>query len=79
MYNLDNPMLVVEAPTLDDETAVKVYGFLQRLADTFEANYYAQMERYYKKYNDFHYAKTSDQDDNGPRGDQRGFDDEPPF
>ena len=34
---VDNPMLVIEAPNLDDETAVKVFGFLQRLTDTFEA------------------------------------------
>lgn len=79
MYNLDNPMLVVEAPTLDDETAVKVYGFLQRLADTFEANYYTQMERYYKKYNEQNYARCSDQDVNEEYSDQRGFDDEIPF
>jgi hypothetical protein len=76
---VDNPILVVEAPILDDETAVKVFGFLQRLTDTFEANYYAQIERYYKKYNGLHYARTSDSDMNEPSGDQRGFDDEISF
>ena len=76
---MDNPVLVVEAPDLDDETAVKVFGFLQRLADTFEANYYTQMKRYYQKYNNLHYAKISGQDIDEVCGDQRGFDDEIPF
>ncbi|OGT44748.1 MAG: hypothetical protein A3E82_01125 [Gammaproteobacteria bacterium RIFCSPHIGHO2_12_FULL_38_11] len=76
---MDNPMLVIEAPNLDDETAVKVFGFLQRLADTFEANYYTQMERYYRKYNNLHYAHSSNEHINEASGDQRGFDDEIPF
>lgn len=76
---MDNPMLVVEAPNLDDETAVKVLGFLQRLTDTFEANYYTQLERYYRKYNDLHYARSSDPGIDETTGDQRGFDDEIPF
>ena len=76
---VDNPVLVVEAPILDDETAVKVFGFLQRLTDTFEANYYTQMERYYQKYNNLHYASRSDKHINETHGDQRVFDDEIPF
>jgi hypothetical protein len=76
---VDNPVLVVEAPILDDETAVKVFRFLQRLTDTFEANYYTQMERYYRKYNDFNYTSHSDNHINEAYGDQRGFDDEIPF
>ena len=76
---MDNPVLVVEAPILDDETAVKVFRFLQRLTDTFEANYYAQLEKYYRKYNDFYYTSRSDKHINEAYGDQRGFDDEIPF
>lgn len=76
---MDNPVLVVPAPNLDDETAVKVFGFLQRLTDAFEANYYTQLERYYRKYNNRHYARSSDQHINEAYGDQRGFDDEIPF
>jgi hypothetical protein len=76
---VDNPVLVVEAPILNDETAVKVFRFLQRLADTFEVNYYTQLERYYRKNNDFYYVSRSDHHINEAHGDQRVFDDEIPF
>ena len=76
---MDNPMLVVEAPILDDETAVKVFRFLQRLTDTFEANYYTQLERHYRKYKDFYYSSRCDKYINEAYGDQRVFDDDTTF
>jgi hypothetical protein len=43
---VDNPVLIVEAPILDDESISKIYEFLQNLTFAFDAHYYKQLRRY---------------------------------
>ena len=42
---MDNPVLIVEAPILNDEAAKIVYAFLQNLVLAFESHYYPQLGR----------------------------------
>lgn len=42
---MDKPILIVEAPELDDDAAARVYEFLQDLVLGFEAHYYTQLVR----------------------------------
>ena len=43
---MDKPMLIVEVPVLDDQSATYVYQFLQDLTLAFESCYYKQLVRY---------------------------------
>lgn len=42
---MDKPVLIIEAPELDDDGAASVYHFLQELVLAFESHYYAQLVR----------------------------------
>lgn len=72
---MDNPKLIVEAPILDDESAVKIFDFLYDLTLSFESCYYKQLLRRSQ------YCDPPDGPDylNDTQGDQRFFDDEIPF
>lgn len=72
---VDNPVLIIDAPILDDESIAKVYEFLQNLTFAFDAHYYNQLRRC---------SRTKTQSDshtylNDIQGDQRSLDDEIPF
>ncbi len=41
--------LVIEAPTLTDETAVNLQDFFYALMKAFEEHYHHQIERYYRE------------------------------
>ena len=72
---MDNPVLIIEAPILDDESVVKIYDFLQNLIFAFDAHYYVQLQRYSRKVN------QPDGPDylNDIQGDHGFYDDEIPF
>ena len=44
---VDKPVLFMEMPKLDTDTAVEVYEFLCSLASSFEAHYYKQIKEYF--------------------------------
>lgn len=68
---MDNPVLMIDAPILDDESAANVYQFLQDLTLAFESQYYNQLKRFNKNNNvDWHDDK---------QGEQLFFDDDVPF
>ena len=68
---VDNPVLMIDAPILDDESAANVYQFLQDLTLAFESQYYNQLKRFNKNNNvDWHDDK---------QGEQLFFDDDVPF
>lgn len=46
---MDNPILIVEMPSLNDESVAGVRNFLQELMIAFEARYYHQLQRYDRK------------------------------
>jgi len=88
---VDNPVLIVEAPILDDESITKIYEFLQNLTFAFNAHYYKQLRRYDRSKDspdgpDFLHGIQGDQrslneDDAGDATNQTAdlFDDQIPF
>lgn len=73
---MDNPVLIVEAPILHDESVSNVYEFLQNLMLAFESHYYVQLVRHAHSVNQ---PSCNDYQSNDTQGDQRSFDDEIPF
>ena len=62
---MDNSIIPVPFPTLDDQTAAKLHEVLYALLETFESYYYHQIERYeqdVKVLDDFIDNLTDDQD-----------------
>jgi hypothetical protein len=55
---MDKPVLILEMPELDDETAVTLQHFLQDLTNAFESHYLCQIKRHYQKL----YLKEAEQD-----------------
>jgi hypothetical protein len=45
---MDKPVLMFEAPLLNDETAAKVQEFLYALMDVIDEHYYPQITRHYR-------------------------------
>ncbi len=69
---MDSPVLIVEAPLLDDESTKNVYAFLQNLTLAFESHYYPQLVRGCRTNNTDHVIDDA-------QGDQPFIDDDPPF
>jgi hypothetical protein len=46
---MDKPVLLIEAPELDDKEAASAYCFLQELLLGFESHYYPQLRRAFQK------------------------------
>lgn len=46
---MDKPVLILEMPELDDETAIILQQFLQDFTNAFEAHYLSQIKRYYQQ------------------------------
>ena len=59
---MDKPVIIIEAPELNDEAVTSVYQFLQDLVLAFESHYYLQLVRH------GHHCCTPNSDDekNGP-------------
>lgn len=72
---MDNPVLTIEAPILDDESAAHVHQFLQDLTLAFESCYYKQLVRHNRNCEP---DCDNDRVNNIPV-DQSFFDDEDPF
>lgn len=70
---MDNPIFILEAPILDDESVMKVNEFLQNLMHAFEAHYYVQLSRYSRT---VHQPDCYDRQSKDTPGDQQLFDDE---
>ena len=76
---MDNPVLIIKAPILDDASAALAHQFLTDLAVAFESCYYKQINRHYECANHFY---GSDCYDNPLRDTQNTglvFNDEIPF
>lgn len=58
---MDSPVLIVEAPILDDESAANAYEFLQNLMLAFDAHYYPQLQRHFLAVNQPNRHKQADQ------------------
>ena len=46
---MDKPVLIIDAPELNDEAVASVQGFLQELMLAFESHYYHRLQRYYRR------------------------------
>lgn len=42
---MDKPILIIEAPELDDKTAIIVLDFLQDILNAFDAHFYYQRQQ----------------------------------
>lgn len=45
---MDKPVLTIEAPLINDETAAKVQEFLYALLNAIDEHYYPQITRHYR-------------------------------
>ena len=45
---MDNPVLIIEAPKLNDESAASIQEFLHALMSAIDAHYYQQITRHYR-------------------------------
>ncbi len=46
---MDKPVLIIQAPELNDESVVGIYIFLQELIMAFESHYFQQLREHHQE------------------------------
>ena len=76
---MDNPVLIIKAPILDDASAASVHQLLTDLAAAFEFGYYKQIKRYYECANHFYGSDCYDNPLGATQNTDSFYNDEIPF